>query len=302
MSNFEETYGGIKRNKFAPEEQRRFWREAVAYDQATGESTYQERLLTAYRLVRELAHIRGAIKPDESLIQGLSLIHDQKKESMWTAEVPGSKSNTRAKYALDLQEATMSILPPQKPHNMNGDYLPAKDPKIQNYLKTLDFLAQRLSLYATHKSSLGMKSFLDPNTIQAAFPSAPEIMAFEQTLIKEGIEALVTQGTLSAIDWFSSNYEFNLPETKRILKIALDSSQELMYIDKKAHQALLLLDIERIKAKAQEDGELRTALAAIKLKAEMLGLKQTNESGSTMGKYLQEMYEVAKTKKLKGPK
>jgi len=223
----------------------------------------RDRLLTAVRLVRELARLKGLVRGDQLLADSLVL------QRHWSVPVqyihpcpPGPKI---------IREAFISIHPPDTPSMAH--------PLLLEWIDIMELIAIRLKIYSTSKGLKGIYQLLDPSYLKEHFPEPEEIMAFERFQVDEILQTQVNQGMLRTLEILTKEngqYALTPQEARQTMQLARSTAPELTKAEIEQEKALMILRIEEIIQHAKSQGDIRAELQALKLLTFVQGLHRVS--------------------------
>lgn len=259
------------------------------------------RLRTAYRLVREMARLRGMIG-DGDLLSDIQTDYDpwiqptkfdpnripkdtsqsfEVFQIFLEAEMLGKDwQYSRPSYKPGVDRFTfpgIALLPPPVPDKfinkqceVTEDYDPYEDKALILYIEALESVAKYLKIEGgceldPQLGSLGLRGLYDPELIRLIFPTRTQLMAWEEILIDEATEKLIDLGTLGVQKYLKRSHGYLKHEIAHVTKAAKVMITRRNEFDPEEERALMALRVEDY---------IRRARSALDLKAEAFGLKQ----------------------------
>jgi hypothetical protein len=275
------------------------------------------RIRTAYRLVRELGRIRGLIKKDETLIDALKgrpwnfdpwLIPQEWHRPTNPDEndnLPGEiidKILQAENLSPDLQYTRwdlsnntlkhyrgLALLPPPVPQRyltptgeISESYDPEQDESLLAYIDILDAVSRRLYVIAgaeeePESGRYGMAGMLDPHFVRAVFPTRLQIIAWEQLLIEETLNLLVTSSHINARRVLTRKYGLQRHEIDFMVRLANLLALKMTECDLEEARSLMILRIEDYIHRSREAIDPRSEMHGLKQLAIVQGLSQEKE-------------------------
>lgn len=150
------------------------------------------RLFTAWRIIREMARIRGVLTdPRETLLEATRVAPSPWAEPFALHYAHDADARIRQ---LCRREDT-PLLPPDVPEKdlRNPTYSPNQDKALMTYLRIAEYVAiNLLKVNQTRDGRLGLTGLLDPAEARHAWPHQDAIMAYEDYLIGCVYRAMVS--------------------------------------------------------------------------------------------------------------
>ncbi len=239
----------------AGEELRAFWAQVWERDANTLPNTTEDRLLAAWRIMRGLAVVRGAIMPGEPLSTLLgdgpdTLVSD------FTSFVDISDWALR-----NLLANGTPLAPPDVPSGsltnagqVVPEYEPARDERLMRFQQVAEYFGlASLNLDQSDRARRGFAWFLSPDTIRAGWPSPPSIFLFEVRLVEKVVALLQRQGDAEARAEITAQWDLQPQEVAQVVTLArLALALRYDTEDLKGGKALTLSRLERQIAKAED--------------------------------------------------
>lgn len=276
------------------------------------------RLVCCYRMVRELARIRGDIHDDETMADVLmprldpfdqtGRPDDELRRDLWKNPVlfyPPAMSSYSRPPAADavgmLMEANnipadecllpgMSLLPPPVPESMHGSYDPDKDRRLLLYINILDAISRSLSIRVgsgrdRSLGELGMRGLNNPTLIRYLFPTPLQLISYEVMVIDRTLDYMVKNpGDPKAMSWLYHKHGFTAGEARVIVRLAKSRARVVLETDLEDERAMMQLRLQDIARRAQQGLDLRAELAALKQLSIVQGLSK-NDNNDIMAEF-----------------
>jgi hypothetical protein len=180
------------------------------------------RIMVAWRLVRRTAQAKGLLAGDERMEIAFDIDPDPWSTPTKPLLRPGqSAPSRRSKLALVLAL-----------HD-EGDGLPLLPPDARTDPDAADrwcsahaHVARDLGVETTEEGVYGLRGVLDPASASLNFPTPTQILAFEELVVIEATELVVTAGERHTIRHFRERYHFTRDEALQLVKLARARAQE----------------------------------------------------------------------------
>ena len=243
------------------------------------------RALCCYRIVRELARIKGHIGAEESLadvklfespqfadyrtknVTGKDLWNDLGSEPLYKAR------KTTVMPILETIRELESCLELPIPYEP-----PFKDEELtDSFVYVIEEVAD--SLYIRRGSTVlpdygeyGLKGLFKRELVRLLWPSRHELVTLEYMLIDELIRELTEKGEIQARKHLVIKYGFMQHEALELLHLALRKTKDRVISDTEIVRAKMVLRLEHLAQEASESCDVRAELAAFRLLAQITGL------------------------------
>lgn len=268
------------------------------------EETEPYRIRVAWRLVRALAYLLGAVETGQKLLDA-----DNGQIDFWTrpcrVDVP-----QESKWALqaaslfrifhDAQANSdfgFSLLPPAVGQsflvdgNIAADYNPDEDGHLCLYVQLLERLAALLGIYKgslemPDSGRLGMMGLNDPLLVRLAFPSKLQIMAWECELVSETAELLARHGLTEVRRRLYNHYGLTFKELDELTAMARREILQRSQMDADESKALMLLRLEDYVSRARDSLNLEAEIRGLKQLTTVLGISRM-EADDLVGAFVE---------------
>lgn len=237
------------------------------------EEAYRDRLEVSYRLVRELARIKGLVQ-DVELLSESDLVQDH-----WYT--PVKYHHPHPVGPAHIRRANVSLCPPPVPR--------FTDPLLVNWIEVMEELTGRLGICSSMRGIRGHYKLLHPISTQEVFPKPDEIMAYEKYQVIDNLQAQIEMGTLRALAHIKSEESERLPltapEANRLQRLARSFAREQTSEDLDEKRALMELRIEALIKRIQGQdghGDYRAEIQALRLLSGVQGLFDTKSDDELM--------------------
>lgn len=264
------------------EELDRFFNEVFERPDLTLDDIYPFVVRVAWRVVRCMAKLRGAIGPDESLERAGERLPGAWDEPWALLE----RADTRDRLVREMAAVRVPLLPPAPPAEwLNGEkdvtyYDPASDAPLCNYVQTFVQVAKRLGVPNRKEGRLGLRPLADLSIARAAMPSSAEILACERVMVEEAVGAVLEHGHFGAVKALRDRYGLHDSEVGDLLLMARLAMQNIQGgMDTQAKRALMEARLEELAARARSGLDLRAELMALKELGSVQGLKIVDPEG-----------------------
>jgi len=163
-----------------------FWRDWFAGEEMSLEDLFPFRLRTAWRILRELARLRGVLTSARQTLADATNVHP----TPWMTPFHFFSRMSDDPVINDVcQRFELPMLPPDIPAlHVNGhvdeSYDPSKDDQLAAFIKIAEHVASRsLFIPRTREGKLGLAGLFDPHLARIAWPSHQDIMRYESILV-----------------------------------------------------------------------------------------------------------------------
>lgn len=206
----------------------------------------------------------------------------------------------------------LAILPPPVPwdwweqdryskrHRVLENYDPHEDLALVFYTKVVTQLAQELQIEQgsfddPDQGRFGMRGLTDVATIRKAFPSRFQIVAYEELLIEETLQAMTEYGQARTRKLLRDRHGLTRREVEGLCKIAKAWIRKQLESDIEEDRAFMVTRLEEFVRRAREGLDLRAELAGLKQLTIVLGLARS-EMGDAMSDFVSVVSEVASSR------
>jgi hypothetical protein len=183
--------------------------------------------------------------------------------------------------------------PPPPPHQIDPltnstkpEYDPLKhDPLLCIWCEAMESIARSpLNTFLTLPADpllakYGNDGLFDPARARAAWPTAEEIMAWEDMLVVETMQTLVEDGHRQTREELKNRHGFTAEEVSRIMDLAKLRVRDIDLMDLDAERAFMRRRLEAFIDRAKDSFDMRAELAAYKQLSIILGLAQGGAEG-----------------------
>lgn len=286
------------------------------------------RIRVAYRLVRDMARMRGFLAADASITE-LSL-------ERWNKPEPYDRSNEfggihvpdQVRMIYDKSQALteqfqtptlsdqgeieylpgLALLPPPVPMRFRDqttgkvldEYDPEKDANLILYCKLLELVSKNLYLlcgsdWDKNQGRYGLMGLLDCRTVRLSMPSCIQMFAWEAILVEETLEIMVKEGISHTAKILYQKYGFSHRETDSFMRMAKNLARRRTESDAEEDRGVMVLRLEDLIRRSKEGFDLRVEAAALK---QLALVQQLNgEDNNTMGDFIKVISKVHNERK-----
>ena len=174
-----------------------FWKDWFDGENLSLDELYPDRLRVAWRITRELAIARGVLTKKNQTLAEATRVHPVP----WVAPFHFFGRLSTDPIIDDIcKERKIALLPPDVPAvHVNGQvdksYDPEKDESLLDFIRLTEHVAtRRLMIPRTREGRHGLAGLFDPRLARIAWPSAMEIMHYEQLLVEKTYGVMVKPG------------------------------------------------------------------------------------------------------------
>jgi hypothetical protein len=177
------------------------------------------RIMVAWRLARRTAQLKGMLAPDERMEDAFEI-----EPSPWYAPTkpmlrPGAAAPTRrAKMAAVLllheEGDGLALLPPRDPS------------AAERWCNAYAIAARDLGIEQTEEGCWGLRGLLDPGAAYHNHPTPAQLTAFEELVVIEATEILVTAGERQCVKHFRERYSLTRDEAMQLIRLARARAHE----------------------------------------------------------------------------
>lgn len=272
----------------APIQQRQeVWARAFAEENMTLEDLLPYRIRVAWRIVREMARLKGLVADDEGLDCILGI-----KPDPW-AEPCGFSTDDKEMYSRLNADVARSLvmlplLPPatdKTPLPQGVHYNPRTDDRLHQYMDTIHFICLYLHIERGSRTDpaqgrYGLYGLEDPSLIRLSFPSRLQILAWEDMVVEEAFRCMAEQGQAAAEDFLADTYGLRTFETLSLIKLAKGKARKRLENDLDEDRAVMIYRLDEVARRAKDGMDLRTELGALKQMALVMGLGRSDPEDS----------------------
>lgn len=247
---------------------REFWQQWFEGEGHSLEDLYPHRLVVAWRLIREMANLRGLIAQDSDWLVDVTNVGN----TPWTHPFHFFSSLSGDAVVDGIcTERQLPLLPPDIPAtNRNGTVSPTYDPNqdeaLRDYIRLLEHLAiRRLHLPREKSGRLGLAGLLDPDTARIAMPHPTDLMQFEEILVEKTYECVLEsdEGEQEARSWLRTEFGLRAHEIRQVLALVRTHARQVTGIDTPEDWlALQVAKIERLAQRLERREDYRGAVQA----------------------------------------
>lgn len=267
------------------------------------------RIVVAWRLVRELARVRGDIEHDERLLEGLA--PDRNRIDPWVYPCkwkgpPDKAFSARlAQIMFDAEQMTngnrvfrgfmgeepkfypgLPILPPDVPYSardpktyvVHQDYDCMMDPMLKLYVQALEAASDWLNIRGTRHGILGLQGLINESLVRLAFPSRIQIAGCEDLMIEKALSLIVEMGEMGCRRVLKNDVGLSGIEVEGLIHLARQDAVERACGDVEEARALMQMRLEDLASRAREGLDARTEIQAYKQLSIVLGLSKVEPS------------------------
>lgn len=171
----------------------------------------------------------------------------------------------------------LALLPPDIPwrwreqdHSVLAVYDEERDVMLKRWVGVVEEIARYLGIEAGSKEDpdqgrLGLIGLVNKVTTRALWPNRLQIVFWEEELIYQTLNKLITKGSEATRKWLADYHGFTRYETTSLVRMAVNLSRGQAEADVEELRALMVLRLEDYIRRAKDSCELR---------AELMGLKQ----------------------------
>ncbi len=241
---------------------RMFWKAAFREPEISLEHTFPYRLLSGWRIVREMAYLKGYVEVDELLGDSREL----SKPNYWFREGPimfQRESVVRgSNWCVAGELRHLPLLPPLCKTKADVRNLISY---IRAAQKIITYLKINISSSDPNQRRFGTQGFDDPRMIHSCFPGRLQIIEAERMLVDNALRKVLDDGQLKARDWVIEEYGITPYEAQTVIRIARNQAKKRLDGDIEEEKGLLMMKIEDLAQRARGRFDLRTELQALKM-------------------------------------
>lgn len=262
------------------------------------------RIRAAYRIVRELARLKNLVLPDETLAEALRgdkknvdpwavperwelTANKRLAADMWpecidmivaSERIPVEDQVHRWDFEknIDVPHPGVGLLPPPVPPRWLTDdgqvveaYNPDLDLGLRNYVNIIGAVSKRLYIeqgteFDPHTGRYGLIGLLNLDMCRLCFPTRLQIITWEQVLIEETLELLVSSSIVNTRKTLNRRYGFVSNEIQVLVRLANQLAVRLTEGDIENARGLMVLRLEEYMRRAKDGLDLRAEMSALK--------------------------------------
>ncbi len=273
----------------------------VAHLQADGmqaSATEAYRVLCSYRIIRELARLKGTIFSDQSLAD-VDLWEDLESVSFpGGPPCPGEPwlggGIFDEPFHRDRKQSVRHIIETiSYVEETYGEPFPFEvrrdDPDwVAPFLHVAEKISNSLHLergstQIPESGILGLRGLFVSEVAHLFWPSRNAILSFETLLLDEIARRTAESGsTLHTRTHITSKYGFMLHESVELVNLAMKKTSDFISNDEDIQRAQTVLSLEYLFSRAMETGDYKDATAALRLKAQVTNLMSSTGSDDEM--------------------
>lgn len=219
---------------------------------ASLEELYPFRVGVAWRIMREMAMLRGVLKePNQTLHEATKV-----SPSPWSSPFHFfGRVSGDLRFDDLIRERQTPLLPPDVPEaNRNGTvdehYDPHDDVALKHYCRIIDYVANlRLRIPRTLDGRYGMAGLVEPELVRIAMPHPDDIMAWEIQMVRETMHLWRTKRSAEVEHWLAQQFDLHDHEIVQVLAMARDLSARMVGLDDiRGAKAILLQQMDELYA------------------------------------------------------
>lgn len=260
-----------------------FWDEWFTGENKSLSDLYPDRLRNTWRIVRTLAIGRGVVTKKNQTLVNATKVHPSPWISpfhFYAHSSPDPIVNAICKQRM------LPLLPPDVPAvHLNGrvdeGYDPEKDDALLDFLKLAEHVSSRvLFIPRTREGRMGLAGLFDPKLARLAWPTAQEIMDYEQILVSRAFGTMVATGPSGGDHEAAAKLraeDFHEHEILQILAMARAHAAEATGLDDP--ETFFTMEIARMQALASKQAEREDYRGAAQTRRDALRLLTTRDKG-----------------------
>ena len=256
------------------DELRAFWAEHWNKDKLDLDALFPFIVKAAWRLTRGLEMVRGRMQPDTFL--------NELPIEEWETPAPGLAPGGQNSIERALVNTQLSLLPPAPdPSWLNGDkdasyYDPSQDAALMDHLGLLARIANKLGIELTKEGRYGLMPLLDPAMVRQAWPTPRELMAYENLILDEAVQAVLENGHFGALRHLREKHGFDQWEASSMLLLARRGMRGMRNgADSDGDKSMMVARLEDLAARCRTSLDLRAELMTYKALAIVQGITKT---------------------------
>jgi hypothetical protein len=235
------------------------WGEVFERDRLTAADIEWYRLIVGWRITKEMSRIMGICEDDETLTEALTDLKSTK--SVWESYVGKTPSLSQisawdAHIGSKMRDLDLGLAPPEDPE------------RLAVWVEIIQTIGGEIT---SEIGMLGMRFLPD------CWPRRENILLFEAHLVAETLEEIQRSGgSRNARKHLIDKYEFSATESWALVSAAQREAIVLVgNEDVSQARALMVLQLEEFAQRAKENLDPRSELMALKLKAAIQGITQS---------------------------
>lgn len=250
----------VVRRGFSGKRLRKFFEEWFADDRSLAD-LYPYRIHVAWRIVREMAVLRGVLlDPKDNL--GTAPVDIWRRPFSFYA-----RQSTDPVVNAILAEHKLPLLPPFPQSVENGEtrkYDVRHDAPLHAYVRLIDHIARsRLFVQHTTHGRYGIAGLLQPEIIRVAMPRANEILYYERELIRATLVQMDEHSGAEVEKWLAEKHDLQEREIVQVMRMARAHAVEMVDLDnERAAIAMAIRRMEHLERKMEDSLDFRGAVFA----------------------------------------
>ena len=238
-----------------------FWARVFERDSLTLHSSREARLLAAWRIVRHLGVLRGALQQHEGIAAAL-----EKGPDVFYRPFTAFAKFHDGRVRQILEECQLPLLPPSIPSRWLGetgvdeDYEPERDRPLDFFRDMIEHIGVKLGLPRSDASRNGFVWFVHLDSIRAAFPPLEELLQFERKLATAAMERMTEDSYQAAFGEVQTQFDLNHDETMTVMKLGREQAHNFVDPDDlRGIRAIVLLRLQKLGKQAEDAYDHRGA-------------------------------------------
>lgn len=230
-----------------------FWAGVFERDNLTLETSHDARVLAAWRIVRHLGELRGALQKHEGIEAAMD------GPDVFYRGFTAFSDFRDARVRRILEECELPLLPPSISDRwviasgIDEHYNPDLDRPLELFRTMVEHVGLRLGLQHSNKTRSGFVWFVHVDSLRAAFPPLEDILQFERRVATDAMERMTDKSYQDAFSSMQAAYDFNYDETMTAMKLGRAQAHDFVDPDDlKGIRALVLLRLQKLGRQAED--------------------------------------------------
>ena len=234
------------------------------------------RTMVMWRIVRATAIIKGLTSEDETLDAST-----EQTPSPWTHPFlpimpPTTGAALRRERAARLlqyhaEDQGLPLLPPR-----------TDEIALERWCHAASLIASDLGIEKTDNGRLGLQGLLDPALAAHCDVSSGNVIAFEELIFTTAIAMMLDHGERATIKHFRGEFGLTRKECLGIVRLAKSTALEHSAASIEEKRSLAEMRLESIIARAKDDMDKGTEMAALKELGKIQGLTRTEPENQAL--------------------
>jgi hypothetical protein len=238
-----------------------FWRRAFLSPEEQLDGTFAARRRVGWRLVREIARLRGMLRGNEFLADATST--DPGWTEPWQV-FPTKHVDVRDPLVIGISRQPIALLPTASDSPPSGEV-------VEQFCAIADTVGKRLGLRARAEDDTAFVLLTDPSLALLSWPMPSDFTDFENIEAARVLRLLLARTELDARATLTQE-GYGEAEATTLIGLAKRSAKRLTMSDPEADKGLMMMRLQEALERARDDGKVPAEAALLRLMASIQGL------------------------------